>query len=76
MDKFVINGGNELNGTIRVSGAKNAVLPVMAAALLAEGKSVIRNVPNLRDTRTMAKLLSIIGADVVFENGVMEIDAS
>lgn len=76
MDKFVINGGNELNGTIRVSGAKNAVLPVMAAALLAEGKSVIRNVPDLRDTRTMAKLLSIIGADVVFENGVMEIDAS
>lgn len=76
MDKFVINGGNELNGTIRVSGAKNAVLPVMAAALLAEGKSVIRNVPDLRDTRTMAKLLSIIGAEVVFENGVMEIDAS
>ena len=76
MDKFVINGGNELNGTIRVSGAKNAVLPLMAAALLAEGKSVIRNVPDLRDTRTMAKLLSIIGADVVFENGVMEIDAS
>ena len=76
MDKFVIIGGNELNGTIRVSGAKNAVLPLMAAALLAEGKSVIRNVPDLRDTRTMAKLLSIIGADVVFEDGVMEIDAS
>ena len=48
----------------------------MAAALLAEGKSVIRNVPNLRDTRTMAKLLTIIGADVKFEDGVIEIDAS
>ena len=48
----------------------------MAAALLAEGKSVIRNVPNLRDMRTMAKLLTIIGADVKFEDGVIEIDAS
>ena len=48
----------------------------MAAALLAEGKSVIRNVPNLRDTRTMAKLLTIIGAEVKFEDGVIEIDAS
>ena len=76
MDKFVIHGGEELNGTIEVGGSKNAVLPVMAAALLAGGKSVIRNVPDLRDTRTMAKLLTIIGADVSFEDGVMEIDAA
>ena len=48
----------------------------MAAALLARGKSVIRNVPNLRDTRTMAKLLTIIGAEVRFEDGVIEIDAA
>lgn len=76
MDKFVIRGGKPLNGAINVSGSKNAVLPVMAAALLARGKSVIRNVPNLRDTRTMAKLLTIIGAEVRFEDGVIEIDAA
>ena len=76
MDKFVIHGGKELNGSINVSGAKNACLPLMAASILVKGKNVIRNVPNLRDTRTMAKLLRIIGAEVNFENGVMEIDAT
>ena len=76
MDKFVIHGGNPLNGTVNVSGAKNACLPLMAASLLVRGKIVIRNVPDLRDTRTMAKLLKIIGAELTFENGVMEIDAT
>ena len=76
MDKFLIHGGNQLYGTIKVSGAKNACLPLMAASLLVKGKIVIRNVPNLRDTRTMKKLLEIIGAEVTFENGVMEIDAT
>ncbi|MCH8306409.1 MAG: UDP-N-acetylglucosamine 1-carboxyvinyltransferase, partial [Candidatus Marinimicrobia bacterium] len=76
MDKFLIHGGNPLYGTIKVSGAKNACLPLMAASLLVKGKIVIRNVPNLRDTRTMKKLLEIIGAEVTFENGVMEIDAT
>jgi len=76
MDKFVIHGGNPLNGTVNVSGAKNACLPLMAASLLVKGKNVIRNVPDLRDTRTMAKLLKIIGAELTFENGVMEIDAT
>jgi len=76
LDKFVIHGGKQLNGTINVSGSKNAVLPVMAAALLAKGKSVIRNVPNLRDSRTMVELLTIIGAELKFEDGVIEIDAT
>ena len=65
-----------MNGTVNVSGAKNACLPLMAASLLVRGKIVIRNVPDLRDTRTMAKLLRIIGAELTFENGVMEIDAT
>ena len=76
MDKFVIHGGKPLNGTVNVSGAKNACLPLMAASLLVKGKNVIRNVPNLRDTWTMAKLLRIIGAELTFEDGVMEIDAT
>ena len=61
----MIHGGKPLNGTVNVSGAKNACLPLMAASLLVRGKIVIRNVPDLRDTRTMAKLLKIIG-----DNGI------
>ena len=76
MDKFLIQGGNSLYGAIKISGAKNACLPLMAASLLVKGKIAITNVPNLRDTRTMKKLLEIIGAEVTFENGVMEIDAT
>lgn len=76
MDKFVIHGGKTLSGHIQVSGAKNAVLPIMTAAILAPGKYKLRNVPNLRDTRTMGKLLQIIGAEFSMDNGEMYIDTS
>lgn len=75
MDRFIIEGTRELSGTIQVSGAKNAILPVMAACLLAPGKSLLRNVPNLIDLRTMAHLLRVLGARVVYENGMMSIDS-
>lgn len=75
MDRFIIEGNRELSGTIQVSGAKNAILPVMAACLLAPGKSVLRNVPNLIDLKTMAHLLRVLGARVVYENGMMSIDS-
>jgi UDP-N-acetylglucosamine 1-carboxyvinyltransferase len=74
MDKFVIDGGRPLSGTVRASGAKNAVLPAMAACLLAGGRSVLRNVPNVMDVRTMRRLLIRLGCRVDFENGVMSID--
>ena len=64
MDKFVITGGKPLKGTVSVSRAKNAALPIMAAALLAEGKTVIRHVPHLADVRAMSELLEILGARV------------
>jgi UDP-N-acetylglucosamine 1-carboxyvinyltransferase len=64
MDKIVINGGRRLKGDVRVSGAKNAALPILASAILARGTSVFRNVPKLIDVRTMAKLLRMLGADV------------
>jgi len=57
MDKIVIDGGVPLRGTVAVSGAKNAALPTLAAALLAQGDHVVRNVPNLADVRTMGRLL-------------------
>ncbi len=78
MDKLVINGGNPLKGTLHVSGSKNTALSLMAAALLADGVSTIRNVPDLRDIVTFAHVLRITGASVVYdkETNVMSIDAS
>ena len=64
MDKFVIRGGNPLLGTIRVSGAKNAALPAMAAALLTEEPVILENVPQVRDIETERKLLAAMGAEV------------
>jgi UDP-N-acetylglucosamine 1-carboxyvinyltransferase len=64
MDKFVIRGGNPLLGSIRVSGAKNAALPAMAAALLTEEPVVLENIPDVRDIQTERNLLVSMGADV------------
>ena len=64
MDCLVINGGHRLRGTLRVSGAKNAALPIMAAALLADGPSVIEDVPDLQDIQSQIDLLKMLGADV------------
>ena len=76
MDKLVVNGGRELEGRVQISGAKNAVLPIMASSLLVDGVTVIKNVPNLRDTRTFIALLSILGAKCNFENSTLTIDAT
>lgn len=75
MDKFTIEHGLDLSGNIYVSGAKNAILPSMAACLLAPGKSILRNVPNLIDLKTMAHLLRVIGARVEYGDGYMSIDS-
>ena len=57
MDKLIAIGGNRLNGDVSISGSKNAVLPIMTATLIVPGNYKINNVPNLRDTQTMIKLL-------------------
>jgi UDP-N-acetylglucosamine 1-carboxyvinyltransferase len=64
MDKFVIRGGNPLVGTVRVSGAKNAALPAMAAAILTDEPVILENIPDVRDIETERKLLVSMGADV------------
>jgi UDP-N-acetylglucosamine 1-carboxyvinyltransferase len=69
MDKIVIEGGVPLKGSATVSGAKNAALPVVAAALLAEGEHLVRNVPELADVRTMGRLLSAMGCEVARGSG-------
>jgi UDP-N-acetylglucosamine 1-carboxyvinyltransferase len=76
MERFIIEGTRNLEGTLSVSGAKNAILPVMASCLLAPGRSVLHNVPNLIDLKSMAHLLRYLGARVEYDNGIMAIDAS
>jgi UDP-N-acetylglucosamine 1-carboxyvinyltransferase len=76
MDKIIIQGQATLSGEVEISGAKNAVLPIMTAALLANGVSKITQVPNLKDTRTMITLMEIIGAKCKFINNSLEVDAT
>ena len=76
MDKLVIYGNKPLNGTVDISGAKNAVLPMMTAALLTDDITIIHKVPDLRDTRTMIRLLEMIGVGVEFDNETLKIDGS
>ena len=76
MDSFIIKGSCRLEGGVRVSGAKNAVLPVMAASILTAGNCVLENVPDLRDTKTMMKLLEVLGGSVSLEGGRAAIDTS
>jgi len=76
MDQLIIQGQHSLSGSVKISGAKNAVLPIMTAALMAEGESIITRVPDLRDTRTMIKLMEIVGARCSFKDNHLKIDAS
>ncbi|HBE44600.1 MAG TPA: UDP-N-acetylglucosamine 1-carboxyvinyltransferase [Deltaproteobacteria bacterium] len=62
MDKFVIEGGERLRGTVKISGSKNAALPILAATVLAKGLYTIGNVPRLKDVHTMSRLLNVLGA--------------
>lgn len=76
MDKLVIEGGNRLEGNVKIGGAKNSVLPLMASTILNSGVNTLNNVPDLDDVRTMSKLLRILGAKVKYSDEKMEIDTS
>jgi UDP-N-acetylglucosamine 1-carboxyvinyltransferase len=76
MEKLVIEGGIPLHGDIRISGAKNAALPLMAATLLCPGRHILRNVPNLRDTRTMIRLLEYLGVQARREGDVLYLNST
>lgn len=76
MERFVVKRGKPLSGKVRISGAKNAALPIMAASLLTEDEIIIDNVPHVEDVRTMAELLSILGVKVQFEGSSLRLDAS
>jgi UDP-N-acetylglucosamine 1-carboxyvinyltransferase len=75
-ERFYVEGGKNLQGEIEVSGAKNAALKFVAAALLAPGKTVLHHVPRIKDMRTMLALLDELGVGTTFSGSTLEIDAS
>ncbi|OGO92032.1 MAG: UDP-N-acetylglucosamine 1-carboxyvinyltransferase [Coxiella sp. RIFCSPHIGHO2_12_FULL_44_14] len=77
MDKLIITGGVSLQGTVRTSGAKNAVLPILAASLLIDGPIVLSNIPHLNDVTTMMELLGRMGAQITVDERMnIEVDSS
>ncbi|QSX78391.1 UDP-N-acetylglucosamine 1-carboxyvinyltransferase [Agrilutibacter solisilvae] len=74
MQKIVVEGGQTLNGEVQISGAKNAVLPILCATLLADGPVDIGNVPHLHDVVTTAKLLGELGAGITIDEGTTLFD--
>ena len=76
MDKLIITGGEQLNGEVRISGAKNSALPILAATLLASEPVTVCNLPHLHDITTMLELLRRMGVDLVIDEKLnVEIDA-
>ncbi len=76
MDRLFVTGGARLTGSVRISGAKNSALKLMAAALIAPGRSVLRNVPRIQDCFTMTEVLEHLGAGVSWEGGAVVVDAT
>ena len=64
MQKLIIVGGKKLNGTVNISGSKNATLPILAASILNKNKITIKNIPLVKDVETMIDLLSLIGSKI------------
>ena len=76
MSKLIIDGGRRLEGEVDVQGAKNAVLPILAAAILSDGKNIIYNCPNLSDVETTIMVLKNLGCKVKWEKNSVEVDSS
>jgi len=76
LDKIVITGGGKLRGEVKISGAKNAALPILAASLLTEGWNAFHNIPNLVDIRTIGKLLKNLGAKIEGEPPDLRVNTS
>ncbi len=76
MDKIIVQGGHPLKGEVDIGGAKNAALPVLVASILCDGENTYTNVPNLQDVKSIAILLTSLGAEIDAQDGLMRIDAS
>ena len=75
MDRFLVEGGRKLQGTLHMSGSKNACLPILVASLLTDEPFILHRVPNLRDVRTTLKILNALGKKNQYENGTVTITA-
>ena len=76
MSSYIIEGGKKLEGTVKISGSKNSALPIIAATILNAGKTTLYNVPNIKDTQMMYKILETLGAKIEKKNGKVKIDTS
>ena len=76
METFAIEGGKPLSGSLRIQGAKNAALPILAAAILAEGQFYIYDVPFLKDIKVMLEILDALGAKTKYQDGCVDLDTT
>ena len=76
MEKYIINGGNRLYGSVEIQTAKNSVLPVLAATVLTDEKVRILNVPNISDVKNMVKILTRLGCKAVYDGNDLVVDGS
>lgn len=76
MEKYIINGGNKLYGSVKIQSSKNSVLPILAATVLTDGKVKILNVPHISDVKNMVKILSCLGCKAVYDGDNIIIDSS
>lgn len=76
MEKYIIMGGIPLSGSVKISGAKNAVLPILAASILSPGATVIKDVPRLRDVQVMKEVLEFLGCVIDWSGTTIRIDSS
>lgn len=74
MSKYIIHGGKKLEGEVKISGSKNAVLPIIAATILNEGKTTLYNIPNIHDTQMMFEILKKIGGKITKKSNKVIID--
>lgn len=76
MSKYIIKGGNKLEGEVKISGSKNAALPIIAATILNAGKTTLYNVPDIHDTQMMFEILKNLGGKIEKKNNKIIIDTS
>lgn len=76
MNTYLIRGGKELNGSIRIHGAKNSVLPILAATIISGGESIIHNCPDLTDVDASLRILRHLGCSVKWDGDTITVDSS
>ncbi len=75
MSKLIIEGSRRLSGEVKIQGAKNSVLPILAASIMCKDECIIKNCPNISDVRVTNKILNYLGCSTSFENGTLIIDS-